>query len=67
MYTPRLLPRLGIGPATVDTRLPDGNFSPGETVDVTIEIEGWRADQPIDERSLAGVALALFIVVSRAA
>ena len=45
----RLLSRLGIGAATVETRIPDGEFSPGETVDVAIEIEGGRADQPIDD------------------
>ena len=45
----RFLSRLGIGGASVDTRLPEGEVSPGQAVDLTIEIEGGRADQPIDE------------------
>ncbi len=45
----RLLSRLGIGAATVETRLPETELSPGETVDLTIDIDGGRADQPIDE------------------
>lgn len=53
VHMSRLLSRIGIGAATVDTRLPDGDFSPGETVPVTIDIDGGRADQPIDELYLA--------------
>jgi len=49
VWIPRLLSRVGIGAATVETHLPETDFHPGETVDVTIEIEGGRADQPIDE------------------
>lgn len=44
----RLLSRLGIGAATVDTRLPETAFTPGETVEATVEIEGGRSEQTID-------------------
>lgn len=44
----RLLSRLGIGAATVETILPDGAVTPGETIDVTVEIEGGSVQQTTD-------------------
>lgn len=44
----RLLSRIGIGAATVDTLLPTTEFSPGETVEATVEMEGGRSEQQID-------------------
>lgn len=44
----RLLSSLGIGAATVDTILPKTTFSPGETVEATVEVEGGRSAQEID-------------------
>jgi sporulation-control protein len=49
----RFLSRIGIGAATVETRLPEREFTPGETVEATIEIEGGSSEQPIDELYLA--------------
>lgn len=44
----RLLSSLGIGGASVDTRLPETAFTPGETIEATVEIEGGRSEQSID-------------------
>jgi sporulation-control protein len=52
----RFLSRIGIGAATVETRLPEGAFTPGQTVEATIEIDGGRSEQPIDELYLVLLA-----------
>lgn len=44
----RLLSSIGIGAATVDTLLPKTEFTPGETVEATVEMTGWNAEQEID-------------------
>lgn len=44
----QLLSRLGIGAATVDTLLPRTELVPGETVEMTVEIDGGDAAQEID-------------------
>lgn len=44
----RLLSRIGIGSATVDTVLPRTELRPGEHVEATIDLTGGSADQTID-------------------
>lgn len=44
----RLLSSIGIGAATVDTLLPKTEFTPGETVEATVEMTGGNAEQEID-------------------
>ena len=44
----RLLSSIGIGAATVDTILPKTELHLGETVEVTVELEGGDSDQQID-------------------
>lgn len=44
----RLLSSIGIGAATVDTLLPEREFSPGETVEATVELRGGSSEQEID-------------------
>lgn len=43
----RVLSHIGIGGAAVDTILPDTDLAPGETVELTIELEGGDADHEI--------------------
>jgi sporulation-control protein len=43
----RVLSSIGIGAATVDTILPKTQLKPGETVEVTVELEGGDSDQEI--------------------
>lgn len=43
----RVLSSIGIGGATVDTVLPDVEFSPGDTVDATVELTGGDSAQDI--------------------
>jgi sporulation-control protein len=45
----RVLSSLGIGSATVDTILPRTTVRPGETLDVSVEVEGGSTDQEIDD------------------
>lgn len=45
----RLLSRIGIGAATVDTILPKTEFSPGESVEATVEMTGGASEQVVDE------------------
>jgi sporulation-control protein len=45
----RVLSSLGIGSATVDTILPRTTVHPGDSLDVTVEVEGGSTDQEIDE------------------
>lgn len=42
-----VLSSIGIGAATVDTILPKTQLKPGETVEVTVELEGGDSDQEI--------------------
>ncbi|MBS4215998.1 MULTISPECIES: sporulation protein [Neobacillus] len=44
---------VGIGAATVDTKLEKDTYMPGETVKGVVEIKGGKADQQIDEIYLA--------------
>jgi sporulation-control protein len=44
----RVLSSLGIGSATVDTVLPHTTVHPGDSLDVTVEVEGGSTDQEID-------------------
>lgn len=44
----RVLSSIGIGTATVDTILPKSELSPGETVDLTVELEGGDSTQEIE-------------------
>lgn len=44
----RLLSRIGIGSATVDTLLPETELSPGATVEASVEMVGGSAEQAID-------------------
>lgn len=44
----RVLTRIGIGSATVDTILPRTELSPGETVEATVELDGGDSDQEIE-------------------
>lgn len=44
----RVLSSIGIGGATVDTVLPDHAFTPGETVEGTVELTGGDSSQVID-------------------
>lgn len=48
----RVLSHIGIGGAAVDTILPDTDLVPGETVTLTIELEGGDADHEIQGISL---------------
>lgn len=43
----RVLSRIGIGGATVETVLPDAEVSPGETVHATVELTGGESSQDI--------------------
>lgn len=45
----RVLSSLGIGSATVDTILPHTTVHPGDSLDVTVEVEGGSTDQEIDD------------------
>jgi len=49
--------RVGLGSATVETVLPDEDFSPGDTVEATIEVTGGTSDQRIDEFHCSIVAV----------
>jgi len=49
--------RVGLGSATVETVLPDGEYSPGDSVEATIEVTGGTSDQRIDEFYLSMVAI----------
>lgn len=44
----RLLSRIGIGAATVDTRLPKTDFTPGETTEAAVQLNGGSTKQEID-------------------
>jgi sporulation-control protein len=44
----KVLSSIGIGSATVDTILADDRLHPGETVDLTVEIEGGSTEQEIE-------------------
>lgn len=43
----RVLSSIGIGAATVDTILPKTELTPGESIEVTVELEGGDSDQEI--------------------
>lgn len=49
----RVLSSIGVGAATVDTILPKTELTPGETVELTIELEGGDSDQEIESIYLA--------------
>jgi sporulation-control protein len=49
--------RVGLGSATVETVLPDEEFSPGDTVEARIDVTGGRSDQRIDEFHCSIVAV----------
>ncbi|MFW5903123.1 MAG: sporulation protein [Halolamina sp.] len=49
--------RVGLGSATLETVLPDGTYSPGETVEATIEVTGGTSDQRIEEFHCSMVAV----------
>ncbi|WP_435349686.1 sporulation protein [Haloarchaeobius sp. HRN-SO-5] len=49
----RVLSSIGIGSATVDTVLPKTSFTPGETVEATVEIEGGSSEQDIEQINFA--------------
>lgn len=44
----KVLSSIGVGSATVDTVLDDERLHPGETVDLTVEIEGGSAEQEVE-------------------
>lgn len=44
-----VLSSVGIGAATVDTVLPKTTFTPGETTEVSVEVEGGSTEQEIDD------------------
>lgn len=52
----RVLSRIGVGGATVDTILPDDEFSPGERVTATVEMVGGDSEQTIETVYLKLVA-----------
>lgn len=52
----RVLSRVGVGGATVDTILPDDEFSPGERVTATVEMVGGDGEQTIEAVYLKLVA-----------
>ena len=52
-FARRLLSRVGIGAATVDTRLEKAEFTPGEEVRGVVEIKGGGTDQEIEGIYLA--------------
>jgi sporulation-control protein len=52
----RVLSRVGVGGATVDTILPDDEFSPGERVTATVEMVGGDSEQTIETVYLKLVA-----------
>lgn len=45
----RVLSSLGIGSATVDTILPQTTVHPGDSLDVTVEVEGGSTGQEVDD------------------
>ncbi|MBU8916105.1 sporulation protein [Bacillus sp. FJAT-29953] len=49
----KMFASVGIGAATVDTKLEKDTYMPGETVKGVVEIKGGKADQQIDEIYLA--------------
>lgn len=51
-----VLSRVGVGAATVDTVLPDEKFTPGATVDATVEMVGGDSTQTIDNIYLKLIA-----------
>lgn len=54
----RVLSRIGVGAATVETVLPRSEFEPGETVEATVEVTGGQSEQTIDEFYFALMATA---------
>ncbi|HET7325158.1 MAG TPA: sporulation protein [Halococcus sp.] len=52
----RVLSRIGVGGATVDTILPDDEFSPGERVTATVEMVGGDSEQTIENVYLKLIA-----------
>jgi sporulation-control protein len=49
--------RVGLGSATLETVLPDEAYSPGDSIEATIEVTGGTSDQRIEEFHLSMVAI----------